>query len=218
MIYVAFFVLEVILIFLLSRRVHYSLLRFLHSKVSKRSATILFSIVFLPGTFLHELAHFLTALFLLVPVRQFELLPEEIEDGKIKLGSTPLGKTDIFRRTLIGVSPLVFGVVIILAAIYYVVSQELLTTPWVVGAISFLVFEVANSMFLSSKDLEGIWVFLLASGIFLLALYLVLGRLGVEIDLSLLVFEDLIKKANLFLLVPIVLDFLFVVLFRGFKR
>lgn len=150
----------------------------------------MFAILFLPGTFIHEISHFLTALFLFVPVGQPEFMPVRYENG-IKLGSVPIGKTDPIRRTLVGVAPILFGLVILFLAVY------LIKNIFVVG---FVAFEIGNTMFSSKKDLEGV-IPVIAAGV---AIGLVLYFMGVKINLE--VNQEIFRRMDLFLLVPIGID------------
>ena len=85
---------EIIVLFLLSKNVTKRVyLLFFHIFKSKKIAIYVYSVIFLPGTFVHELSHFLFALFLLVPVGEVDLVPT-IEEGNVKLGSVAIGKTD----------------------------------------------------------------------------------------------------------------------------
>jgi hypothetical protein len=76
---------------------------------SHRASVILFSLIFLPGVFLHELSHFLTAKLLRVPTGRFSLIPKPLPNGNIRMGYVEVGRADIVRDSLIGIAPLVSG-------------------------------------------------------------------------------------------------------------
>lgn len=84
---------------------------------SPEFAITLFSVIFLPGVFLHELSHYLMAVILGVPAARFSLLPQVLAGGRLQLGYVETVKTDILRDSLIGAAPLFAGgsVVAILA-------------------------------------------------------------------------------------------------------
>src|SRR3990170_742685 len=97
-------IIELAILLALSRRIHQaigSLLMWLTN--DKQVSAYIFAIFFLPGTFVHETAHFLTALVLLVPVHQPEFFPEITDDKTIKLGSVQTAKSDPIRQFLIGI-------------------------------------------------------------------------------------------------------------------
>jgi hypothetical protein len=69
----------------------------------------IFQIVFLPGVFLHEVSHFLTAKLLRVQTGRFSVIPRALPDGRLQLGYVETAKSDILRDSLIGAAPLIFG-------------------------------------------------------------------------------------------------------------
>ncbi len=165
--------------------------------------------VFFPGTLVHEMAHFLTALFLLVPVGNMQLMPviEEHSDRSIgvKLGSVSIARTDPIRRFLVSVAPLIIGTLAILTVIYYVSMYRYMNTWWILFLITYLIFTVTNTMFMSGKDLEGVWGFVAIVLVFLIATTL----LGVNINISFANSDKVVsifQKSVLFLLIPIGLD------------
>lgn len=166
-------------------------MRKLLQKIYQRIGMYLFAVLFFPGTFIHEMSHFLAALFLLVPVGKIELFPERIERG-IKMGSVAIEKTDPVRRTLVGVAPIISGLTIIF------ISTSLTLPIWVHLII---VFEVGNTMFSSSEDLKGSWILF-----FLIPILFIL-----KIDWS------TIQKVDAFLAIPIGIDGLILLIIRVLK-
>ncbi len=69
----------------------------------------LFSLVFFPGVFLHEVSHFLMARLLGVRTGRFSLLPSVMADGTLRLGYVETARADVLRDALIGTAPLVTG-------------------------------------------------------------------------------------------------------------
>lgn len=69
----------------------------------------LFSVLFFPGVFLHELSHLLMAKILGVHTRGFSLIPQPLSDGRLQMGYVETEKTDILRDSLIGLAPLIAG-------------------------------------------------------------------------------------------------------------
>ncbi len=69
----------------------------------------IFSIIFLPGVFLHELSHFVMAKILRVPTGNFSIFPQSLPDGRLQLGYVETGRADIVRDSLIGAAPLIIG-------------------------------------------------------------------------------------------------------------
>lgn len=79
----------------------------------------LFSVLFFPGVFLHELSHFLMAKLLGVRTGGFSLIPQAMPDGRLQLGYVETARTDMARDSLIGAAPIVAGgLVVAYIAIY----------------------------------------------------------------------------------------------------
>ena len=83
---------------------------FLISTRSPNVTTLVFSLIFLPGVFLHELSHLVMAKLLRVRTGNFSLLPEMMPDGSLRLGYVEAAHTDPFRDSLVGVAPLISGI------------------------------------------------------------------------------------------------------------
>ncbi len=69
----------------------------------------LFSMVFFPGVFLHELSHFLMAKLLRVRTGKFSLIPTTLSNGRLQMGYVETERTDAFRDSLVGAAPLIVG-------------------------------------------------------------------------------------------------------------
>jgi hypothetical protein len=177
---------------------------------SQTTTIHLLSILFLPGVIIHELAHMLVASILFVPVGEIEFFPKLTENG-VKLGSVSIAKTDPVRRALIGFAPVFIGVLIFLGMLFYfdTMRNRVELFGWGVHAmVLYTVFEIGNTMFSSSKDMEGTLELFGALCFVAIILYIA----GVRIDISVIekIFTagivEFIKKADVFLSLPIVLD------------
>jgi len=69
----------------------------------------IFSFIFLPGVFLHELSHYVMAKILRVRTGRVSLLPQSLPDGQMQLGYVETAKSDVLRDSLIGAAPLIIG-------------------------------------------------------------------------------------------------------------
>ncbi len=74
-----------------------------------RPLSRIFSIIFLPGVFLHELSHFVIAKILGVRTGGFSIFPRSLPDGRLQLGYVETSRSDIVRDSLIGAAPLIVG-------------------------------------------------------------------------------------------------------------
>ena len=87
----------------------------------------LFSIIFLPGVFLHELSHFLMAKILFIPTGNFSIFPKSLPDGRLQLGYVETARSDPVRDSLVGAAPLIVGTLFVAyVAIYHLQLRVLL--------------------------------------------------------------------------------------------
>src|SRR3990172_2227398 len=142
MVYILFLLLEITGLYFLSRRVNQKVFHFFFQVTKRRNWSMyLFAVVYLPGTFIHEISHFLAALFLLVPVGELHLIPRfKEEGGGMDLGSVAIAKTDPIRRFLIGVAPFMFGILIIFSLLYFVLMNRIISTVWEYALVGIVIF------------------------------------------------------------------------------
>lgn len=153
----------------------------------------LFSLLFLPGVFLHESSHFITAQVLGVRTGRFSIIPRKMEGGRIRLGYVETAQTDFFRDAMIGVAPLITGGLFVAFAGVYRLGLD---TIWVsiiqgqLNAISqtiksaatqpdfwlwfYLVFTVSSTMMPSEADRRA-WIPVILLIASLLGITLIIG-------------------------------------------
>lgn len=76
-------------------------------------ATWVFFLVFLPGTLVHELSHWLVAKGLGVRTGRIVIWPQAKKDGSVWLGAVQVARSDPLRSSLIGLAPLISGSVLV---------------------------------------------------------------------------------------------------------
>jgi hypothetical protein len=86
----------------------------------------IFSLIFLPGVFLHELSHFLMAKILRVPTGRFSVLPRPLPNGRLQLGYVETARSDIIRDSLIGAAPLIAGTLVVAYVAVYQLEMRIL--------------------------------------------------------------------------------------------
>lgn len=159
MLYFLLFIFELTALFFLSKRLIESLARLIFELTNNHKMVInILAVLFLPGTIIHELAHLLFAGVMFVPVGELNVVPE-IESTGVKLGSVQIGKTDPFRRMLIGVAPIILGMLLIFSVFLFV--QFGISPWWQVILAVYLIFQIGNTMFSSKKDVEGSILFII---------------------------------------------------------
>lgn len=173
-----FLIIELSLLYFLSRRVIQTLYWLLQKITRSRTIAIwIVSIVFFPGTVIHELAHLFTAEILGVRTGKLTLVPESLEGTEIKAGGVMIAESDPLRRTLIGLAPVIWGFVT-LAALSYVLLQHVNPITIITIIISYGIFSVSNSMFSSKEDMKGVIPFSVTVLLFAAAGYVAGFRFG----------------------------------------
>jgi hypothetical protein len=150
--WIVLFVVQVYILSLLSNKLFNLLYKYLF-RIFKKESTVVFviSIMFLPGTFIHELSHALTATLLGSRVTKFSIWPQ-VENGGIKMGYAQFIVLDVVRNTFIGIAPLIFGIIIL----YFLILNFFTVNIYLKLLIIYLIFQVSNSMFLSESDIKDL--------------------------------------------------------------
>ena len=196
------FFVELLILFFLSRltsrelsKLFYKILR------SQKISIFLISIIFLPGTIVHELSHAIMAKILFVHVGKIELTPS-LDGDSLKLGSVQVGQSDVFRNFFIGIAPFLSGTAILVSILYFTFSNNIYGLNLFTGGIIYFIFVIANTMYSSGKDMEGAIEFFAIILIPIIIFYF----LGIKIDTkfmtSLLPFI-FIQQAVFLMMIPI---------------
>lgn len=212
---------ELFFLFLLSRELTRALSYLFYRFTRSTTTTIyLLAILFLPGTFIHELAHYFMAIVLFVHAEGLELIPKLQEHG-VKLGSVQIARSDPFRRLLIGMAPFLFGTLIIFGLLYAAETNHMFSHLWFVLLLGYAVFEIGNTMFSSRKDMEGALELLVGVFIVILFLYFLGFRassLHFDEFLAQPVVQTLFQKGCLFLIAPLLIDIVVIGVLRFMRK
>ena len=125
---------------------------------SQTAAIWFFWVLFLPGTFLHELSHWLTARLLGVKTSKFSMWPKQKRGGALQMGAVQVYVSDPFRHSLIGLAPLIFGSVTVLLVAYGLLGLEQVGVALLSGDLEFIVQAFEN--ILAVPDI-WVWVYLI---------------------------------------------------------
>jgi hypothetical protein len=153
----------------------------------------IFSILFLPGVFLHEFSHFLVAKLLGVRTGRFSIFPQSLPDGRLQLGYVETVRSDAVRDSLIGAAPLIVGTLFVAYVAIYHLQMRILWDVFRNGQFNlfwmgvralpqvkdfylwfYLAFAVSSTMMPSESDRHA-WLELLISIGVLLIIALLVG-------------------------------------------
>ncbi len=183
---------------------------------NRNIAIYLLAIVFFPGTLFHELTHYISAIFLNVGVGAMRLLPK-IAGNEITLGSVQIEHTDPIRRFLIGIAPFITGISTIIVIIHFGKDTQFVSSPIKEIILGFFIFEIANSMFASDKDLEGSLALLLTAVVIIVTLVIIAIRFSISITFP----EQIItffQTIVFYLFFPVSINAFFVGIFLLFSK
>jgi len=148
------FFLQIIAIYIISRLILKELFVFLRKFFETDFPVfILVSFIFLPGTIIHETAHFITALFLILPVKSMTVFPKW-DNNEIKLGEVLFVKKDFLRAILVGIAPIFFGIGILFSLFYFHIYPA--NNIGLNILYSYLIFSISANMFSSKQDLKDL--------------------------------------------------------------
>lgn len=170
-VFIGILCIELFVLYILSRRLSQNLFISIFLLTKSRPVAISFlSLLFFPGTVIHELAHLFTAEVLGVRTSGLTLVPESLEQKDVRTGSVSIAQSDPVRRALIGIAPVFAGLGILGALMYFIpgiwsqvqldMTNGILFTSYSVYILMLMIyalFAVSNTMFSSSEDMEGFW-------------------------------------------------------------
>lgn len=155
---IVFLLLSLFLLYFSGRSLLFQLTHLVHrTGGSRRFLIVLWSLIFLPGTIIHELSHFFLAILVGARTGKIEIFPEFLdmddEGGGVALGSVQTQKLNILQGVLVGLAPFFVG----LGLMVWLGSLILLsfTSSDYVSLFlqSYLFFTISNSFFPSRSDL-----------------------------------------------------------------
>jgi len=206
--------LQIILIFFLSRLTINELFRFLRMFFRKEKIIyILVSFLFFPGTIVHEMGHFMAATILNLRVHEVRLLPQW-EKNRIKLGSVLYEKKDFLRGVLVGIAPIFFGLIFFwfLAKFHLFPSDSLLENI----IFGYIVFAVSSTMFSSKQDLVDFVLIIPVIIIIVGVIYVFNINLDFIFNNKLIIngFFEFFQNINFYLLFSAITNFILIIFFK----
>jgi hypothetical protein len=217
-IYLVIFVIQLISLFYISRQTINELFHFL--RIFFKADQIVFGIVsmlFLPGTILHEMSHFLVATILLLKVREVHIFPTW-DRHYIKLGRVVYEKQDVIRSIIVGVAPVFVGLLFFwwMSAIDVLFIEGIGMRMLVI----YIIFVISSSMFSSKQDLIDI--------VYVIPFIMILGFIVYvfQIDLMTLIRQPLISRTftkflydvNMYLAISLAIHIVICIVLVGIQR
>lgn len=173
----------------------------------------LISLFFLPGTILHELAHFFAASILLLRVRSVSIFPSR-QENYIKLGSVIYEKKDVLRGILVGIAPVFVGLIF-----FYLIDATKLfpaTNIFLNLIMFYLIFSVSSTMFSSKQDLVDLIFVLPLILVFFAFLYIFDIKINLLLENKAIVnnFLLFLGKINQYLIFTLLINLLLIIVLK----
>lgn len=177
----------------------------------------LVSLLFFPGTILHELSHLLAAGILMMRVHSIKIFPER-QGNQIKLGSVLYEKKDFVRGILVGIAPFFAGILFFwIMSSFSLFPNKIL---WLNPILIYFFFTVSSTMFSSKKDLVDI--------LFIIPLIVIIGGFIYIFDIRLdwiflnknlhASLSNFLNSVNLYLFLSLVIHAVIVLILKTFRR
>ncbi len=124
---------------------------------SDHTIALIISIIFFPGTLIHEISHLIAALALGLKVHDVKIFPRIHEKG-IELGQVLYERKDPVRGIIAGIAPLFVGLLIFALLAYFSLfpAQSIFLNI----LLGYLIFTISTNMFSSKQDLVDFLYFL----------------------------------------------------------
>ena len=188
LIFVGLFFFQLILLFFVSRVTITHLFQVL--RLVFRHDKIVYSViafVFFPGTVIHELSHFVMAIFLFLKVRDIHVFPQW-EGQYLKLGRVYYEKKDVVRSIIVGIAPIIVGLLLF----WWLFSLHIFQSPNIIlkVIVSWFIFILSTTMFSSKQDLIDI-IYLIPVAVIIAGIIYIF-----QIDLSKLIPWHLLLEAT----------------------
>lgn len=166
------FLVQVVVLYIFSRAVVKQLYSFFDIFIkSQKLVFIMVSILYFPGTIIHEMSHFFAAIILFLNVKDIRIFPE-FENDHIRLGSVSFEKKDFIRGILVGVAPIIFAMLI-----FFIIATNSLYPTSSFGLnilFGYLIFTISSTMFSSKKDIVDL-IYVIPLAIILIGVIIYFG-------------------------------------------
>ncbi len=214
LLYSTLFVFQLIILYFTSRQSIKELFQVLRIFIKRdKIVFILVSLIFLPGTIIHEMAHFLAAIALFLRVHEVHVFPEW-EKNYIKLGRVVYEKRDVIRSIFVGIAPVIIG----LLFFWWFSAIDVLSISHIGFRIFmvYAIFIISSTMFSSKQDLIDI--------VYIIPFFLIIGAIIYifQLDLSFLLKQDILIEGltkflydvNIFLYISLTIHVIIIAIFR----
>lgn len=151
-------------LYLSHRKITTGLSRLIHRLGGNQNMIIwVWSVIFLPGTIIHEISHFLAAAATGARTGKIEIFPEFIEDildededekKGVALGYVQVASMNPIQGFIVGTAPFISGMALLIWLASLMRASYLTENLWPLVLQTYLFFIIANSFFPSWSDMK----------------------------------------------------------------
>ena len=208
-----------ILVFLTKRSLGKTLSYLVHKLGGGQHGTIiLWSIIFLPGTIIHELSHFFFAILTGARTGKIEILPEYLSEDfedegqkSVALGYVQTSQLNPLQGFFVGLAPFIAGSVLLVWFSLLINSSYQQANYPLLSLVLYLFFTVTNSFFPSWVDIKQTLTFIVLIIVVLLGFYFYqLPSLSINLP-----YQSLLNTLNQSLFLAALLNLILIILIKG---
>ncbi len=146
---------------------------------NRNSLIVVWSIIFLPGTVIHELSHFLFAILTGARTGKIEIFPRFLEEdwedeesgGSVTLGYVQTQRLNPIQGLFVGLAPFIIGMALLVWISSQIQLSYLGASYYLLAFQGYLFFTISNSFFPSGSDLKHVYPVVITLIIVLAALW-----------------------------------------------
>ncbi len=183
-----------------------------------RATIIVWSIIFLPGTVIHELSHFFFAILTGARTGKIEIFPEFLEEeweeeGKgqnVTLGYVQTQRLNPLQGFLVGTAPFLVGIVLMAWLAQLLRANYDLGQYLNVFILGYLFFTITNSFFPSWSDIKQTIPLVIICGVIILIFWILGFQIFLQPNAG---FISLMDTVSTTVLISVIINLLIIAIF-----
>ncbi len=192
-----------------------------------KALIVVWSVVFLPGTVIHELSHFFFAILTGARTGKIEIFPEYLEEdwedensGKnVTLGYVQTQRLNPLQGFLVGTAPFLVGIVLMSWLAQLIRTNYDLAQYLPVFLLGYLFFTITNSFFPSWSDIKQTIPLVIISGVILIIFWTLGFQVFFKPNPDIVALMDTVSATILIsVIINLIIISIFFVLNKSFRR
>lgn len=189
---------------------------------SRHTLIIIWSLIFLPGTIIHELSHFFFAILTGARTGKIEIFPEYLEEeweeensGSVALGYVQTQKLNPIQGFFVGIAPFLVGIILLTWLGSEIQKSYFSGNLLFLFFESYLFFTIGNSFFPSWSDIKQTLSLIIILSVFVLVFWIIGFQVVPQLNQN---YQDMLISISLTILISSSLNLLVTLLLFLFVR